>query len=182
MLPEFRNSSIYTKFKSQWRLTTYYLLRFQEIASDLEQALRESPTTDISSDSPRSSSELHLGATRRLHLGATRRVWKCLQKPWSDSVWLSELTVKFLSLTFELIQRYQQWVETFLDSREDSKASSKERLNHDGGGGGGEESDSSQMLTVALCLRADLKSLASMIRENLTGASVGSFSGWCEAR
>lgn len=124
----FRQHPITVEFRGKWGLHTYFLIRFQELASRLQEVLAEPPTllsstsNGVSKDSFNDSHGISSSVLpeHQFMLSSSRMLWICLHRAWSKEVWLSDLTQRFFKLTLELLQRFISSVRggchTFSDS------------------------------------------------------------------
>lgn len=107
-----RAQPCYARFLAKWNLAIYFQLRFQEIASQLETALSQP------SQRSKDGSDFLL----RCH----EVLWECLERCWSEEVFLAPLSHRFWKLTLQLLARHRGWLQQYVKG---SSAS----------GGGGEE-------------------------------------------
>ncbi|XP_077537705.1 conserved oligomeric Golgi complex subunit 2 [Haemaphysalis longicornis] len=109
-----RAQPCYARFLAKWNLAIYFQLRFQEIASQLETALSQP------SQRTKDGGEFLL----RCH----EVLWECVERCWSEEVFLAPLSHRFWKLTLQLLARHRGWLRQYVVEGSTS-----------GGGGGGEE-------------------------------------------
>lgn len=112
-LKGFRAHASYTNFVKHWNLSVYFQLRFTEIAGKVEKALtlplKDQLTPDILASLPSVMQQAHFV------LNTTRVVMGELVRVWSPTVYIYELTPRFVKLTFQLLARYSSWVASSYD-------------------------------------------------------------------
>ncbi|KAK1327997.1 hypothetical protein QTO34_012419 [Cnephaeus nilssonii] len=86
----------YHSFNNKWNLPVYFQIRFREIAGSLEAAL-----TDALEDAPAGSSYCLL---------ASHRTWSCLQRCWSEQMFLPSLAHRLWRLTLQVLARYSVFI------------------------------------------------------------------------
>uniref|UniRef100_A0AAQ6A7B8 Conserved oligomeric Golgi complex subunit 2 n=1 Tax=Amphiprion ocellaris TaxID=80972 RepID=A0AAQ6A7B8_AMPOC len=91
-----RVHSSYTSFHNKWNLPVYFQLRYKEIAGRLENAI-----SDGLEAAPAGSA---------YHLQVSEVLWFCLERCWSDKVYLSPLAHRFWKLTLQLYSRYAKFL------------------------------------------------------------------------
>lgn len=90
----------YHSFNNKWNLPVYFQIRFREIAGSLEAAL-----TDALEDAPAGSSYCLL---------ASHRTWSCLQRCWSEQMFLPSLAHRLWRLTLQVLARYSVFIRELL--------------------------------------------------------------------
>ncbi|KAJ6664626.1 hypothetical protein lerEdw1_006199 [Lerista edwardsae] len=108
----------YHSFNEKWNLPVYFQIRFREIAGALEAAL----SSDLE-EAPAGSPYCLL---------ATHMAWTCLQKCWSDQMFLPLLTDRLWKLSLQIIARYSFFISELLlrpVSNEITKDNKKPLLN-----------------------------------------------------
>ncbi|CAH0390679.1 unnamed protein product [Bemisia tabaci] len=98
-----RSQSQYQAFLQKWNLSVYFQLRFQQIATQLENLLidREKYTTIIST-------------SRSPHLTVTNTVWLCINQCWAPNIFIMELAHRFWKLSLQIISRFCSWITSAL--------------------------------------------------------------------
>ncbi|KAK2707629.1 conserved oligomeric Golgi complex subunit 2-like isoform X2 [Artemia franciscana] len=94
----------YLALKNGWNYSAYYQARFQEIAGKLELALENPFNTPMST----SNGDF-------FKLASTSALWASLQACWSPNVFIPPLTHRFWKLTFQLLSRYNTWLQGLLE-------------------------------------------------------------------
>lgn len=112
-----RKSTATLDFWKHWNLPVYFQLRFQEVTSKFDQHLSEGPVSLASS--PLGANDLANSGSRLLRTDMYRAVPTAslvasLRRCWSEDVFLSSLTHRFLRLSLQLLARYSTWVRTGL--------------------------------------------------------------------
>lgn len=112
-------------FWRHWNLPVYFQLRFQEITSRYDSALRKGPvpiddsnlTHNFGLTAPEAacnSSGYRLLRSDRYQAQATNALIEGLRSCWSENVYLKPLAHRFLRLSLQLLKRYMTWVQTGL--------------------------------------------------------------------
>lgn len=114
---ELRKSNSTQDFWKHWNLPVYFQLRFQEVTSKFDQYLSEGPVS--LAESPLGSGELANSGSRLLRTDVyraapTASLVASLRRCWSEDVFLTSLTHRFLRLSLQLLARYSTWVRTGL--------------------------------------------------------------------
>lgn len=86
---------LYHTFIHKWNLPVYFQIRFQEIASPVEEACQELFTCTVGRNGANTFS-----------LKASEVVFEAVSKCWSNEVFLRPLTQKFWKLSLQVIARY----------------------------------------------------------------------------
>ncbi|KAL3159356.1 hypothetical protein ABBQ32_011306 [Trebouxia sp. C0010 RCD-2024] len=104
------DSPAYDSFLKRWKLSVYFSLRFQEIASPLE--------ASVSSQDPlQVPPEQQTNNTLQLQLQPSLALWHALQRCTADEVYLQPLADKFARLVLQLLARYAVWLAEGLSAR-----------------------------------------------------------------
>ncbi|XP_077351311.1 conserved oligomeric Golgi complex subunit 2 isoform X3 [Festucalex cinctus] len=90
----------YIAFHNKWNLPVYFQLRYKEIAGSLENAI-----SDGFEAAPAGSA---------YHLQASASLRSCLQRCWSQQVYLPPLAHRFWKLTLQLYSRYASFLDEVL--------------------------------------------------------------------
>lgn len=114
---ELRKSAATQDFWKHWNLPVYFQLRFQEVTSKFDQLLNEGPVS--LANSPLGSGDLADSGSRLLRTDVyraapTASLVASLRRCWSEDVFLTSLTHRFLRLSLQLLARYATWVRTGL--------------------------------------------------------------------
>eukprot|EP00808_Paulinella_micropora_P000986 g57120.t1 len=118
-------------FRKKWHLPVYFQLRFQSIAGALETALGpqepEQAHQAADSTSPPRLLATTAGKDRKdgLVTEAGVALSDCLQRCWSDDVFLPSLTPEFFKLNLQLLSRFSAWLEQGLTVPSAAPASPK---------------------------------------------------------
>eukprot|EP00249_Psilotum_nudum_P019252 c27163_g1_i1 orf=404-2626(-) len=114
----FRSEPAYADFLKLWNLGVYFTLRFQEIASALENSL----TMALS---PVQNMQVHeVDSTFGLLLKPSVALLSSLEQCWHADVYVPSLSDKFFSLTLQLLSRYSTWLSAGLAARRSGNAAS----------------------------------------------------------
>uniref|UniRef100_A0AAQ5YKU3 Conserved oligomeric Golgi complex subunit 2 n=1 Tax=Amphiprion ocellaris TaxID=80972 RepID=A0AAQ5YKU3_AMPOC len=156
-----RVHSSYTSFHNKWNLPVYFQLRYKEIAGRLENAI---------------SDGLEARVPKTFHT-VSEVLWFCLERCWSDKVYLSPLAHRFWKLTLQLYSRYAKFLVEVLTKTQSpevvkeptrplpsSASSTSSRTSLDDGGS---ESGSSASLSTKqlVYIAADIQKLQEQIPE-----------------
>lgn len=96
-----KNSKAYQEFCSRWDLIVYYQIRFQEIATGIEDVLlHRSFALEDDSKSPYKTVIIST-------------IFQSIDRCWQSNVFLQSLTHQFWKLTLQCIVRLRVWMETF---------------------------------------------------------------------
>lgn len=112
-----RKSAATIEFWRHWNLPVYFQLRFQEVTSKFDQHLNEGPVA--MEDSTFGKNDSNDSGSRLLRSDMYRAVPTAslvasLRRCWSEEVFLTSLTHRFLRLSLQLLARYSTWVRTGL--------------------------------------------------------------------
>eukprot|EP00123_Amoebidium_parasiticum_P021472 comp6800_c0_seq1/m.2543 comp6800_c0_seq1/g.2543 ORF comp6800_c0_seq1/g.2543 comp6800_c0_seq1/m.2543 type:complete len:755 (-) comp6800_c0_seq1:317-2581(-) len=118
-----RASQSYVDFMKSWSLPVYFQLRFQEIASDLEDSL---PVEMPVIDNPKIGEH-------GLVLAVSTRLWVNLQRVGQEGVFVSALAHRFWKLHLQLLARYATWLSDFKQHFPTTEADSSSKPQADGG-------------------------------------------------
>ncbi|XP_015120284.1 conserved oligomeric Golgi complex subunit 2 [Diachasma alloeum] len=101
ILSELRAHPLYLQFLKKWNLPVYFQIRFQEIAGSVEQTLGQSASPGVMK--PR-------GSPDEFTLKPTEVAWRCLERCWSDGIFLPQLLHQFWKLNLQICSRFRVWV------------------------------------------------------------------------
>eukprot|EP00178_Gracilaria_changii_P019051 TRINITY_DN55485_c0_g1_i1.p1 TRINITY_DN55485_c0_g1~~TRINITY_DN55485_c0_g1_i1.p1 ORF type:complete len:748 (+),score=83.00 TRINITY_DN55485_c0_g1_i1:100-2343(+) len=112
-----RSSKATTDFWRHWNLPVYFQLRFQEITSRFDQNLNLGPVSLLTS--PLESGDWDTTSSQMLRTDVYQAtpsagLAACLDRCWSEDVFHTALTHRFLRLSLQLLARYCTWVRTGL--------------------------------------------------------------------
>eukprot|EP00002_Diphylleia_rotans_P016395 TRINITY_DN3188_c0_g1_i2.p1 TRINITY_DN3188_c0_g1~~TRINITY_DN3188_c0_g1_i2.p1 ORF type:complete len:735 (+),score=160.93 TRINITY_DN3188_c0_g1_i2:44-2248(+) len=99
----FRNSAAYTELTKKFQIQTYFKLRFQEIAGNLETALNKE---DLGQDEPN---------PEEFSLPFMKTLWACLTSCWNPNVCLPVLVPQFYRVTIQILSRLSLYLQEGLD-------------------------------------------------------------------
>lgn len=112
-----RKASATVEFWRHWNLPVYFQLRFQEVTSKFDEHLNGGPVAV--EDSPFAKRDTSESGSRLLRsdmyrAAPTASLVASLRRCWSEEVFLTSLTHRFLRLSLQLLARYATWVRTGL--------------------------------------------------------------------
>ncbi|CAN8076953.1 unnamed protein product [Agarophyton chilense] len=112
-----RSSRATVDFWKHWNLPVYFQLRFQEITSRFDQHLNMGPVSCTTS--PLEVGDWNSLTSKLLHIECyqatpSASLVACLERCWSEDVFHTALTHRFLRLSLQLLARYCTWVRTGL--------------------------------------------------------------------
>eukprot|EP01025_Chloroclados_australasicus_P042833 TRINITY_DN4556_c0_g1_i1.p1 TRINITY_DN4556_c0_g1~~TRINITY_DN4556_c0_g1_i1.p1 ORF type:complete len:609 (-),score=83.64 TRINITY_DN4556_c0_g1_i1:523-2349(-) len=94
-----RSSESCQKLQGRWNLQVYYSLRFREIVSTCQDAI---PTDELKPvDKPN---------TQQICLNFTVKIMECLERCFSDRVFIEAIGDRFLTLSMQLVTRFTFWL------------------------------------------------------------------------
>lgn len=99
----------YVSFQTRWNLPVYFQIRFQEIGGELEAICSKAITSKL----------LIVDDTSEFKLTPFCVAWQCITKCWSTGVYLSEIFIRFWTLTVQLIARIGKWLDDSLSQSAD---------------------------------------------------------------
>ena len=94
VVASFKNHPQHKRFLKKWNLPVYYQIRFQEVASTVENVL----SANISPSSIKKRKNSIDQDSFSLH--ATCAVWDCSLRTWADNVFLSQLLHRLVPQKF----------------------------------------------------------------------------------
>uniref|UniRef100_A0A3P8SAX8 Conserved oligomeric Golgi complex subunit 2 n=1 Tax=Amphiprion percula TaxID=161767 RepID=A0A3P8SAX8_AMPPE len=170
----------YTSFHNKWNLPVYFQLRYKEIAGRLENAI-----SDGLEAAPAGSA---------YHLQVSEVLWFCLERCWSDKVYLSPLAHRFWKLTLQLYSRYAKFLDEVLTKTQSpevvkeptrplpssaSSTSSRTSLDDGGSESGSSASLSTKQLVYIVAdiqkLQEQIPELSEMVRQRLEAIGFKNF-------
>ncbi|KAG0212364.1 Conserved oligomeric Golgi complex subunit 2, partial [Mortierella sp. GBA30] len=104
-LTRLRSQSSYQTFMKRWQhqAAAYFLLRFRDISTSIEDAFQMS----IAETNPRSPQP-------DVHLPASVTVLRAIERCWSDDVYIYSIAHSFWKFTLQIMARYSIWIATVL--------------------------------------------------------------------
>ena len=165
----FRQSEAYVQFRKKWNTVAYFSLRFQDIASELEDVLASSQGV------------LPVSGSGKFMYAASNAVWKALQSCIDPIIFLPQLADRFLRLSLQILSRYASYVTSFSSPSSSSSSSSnggettrpQEPTNatEEGGGGGGEQQQEGTFTAPPATVAPQSPSTLALTVEALTAIS-----------